>query len=54
MRRSMSKTQAQTTVSYHFAAHYNCHNVLNDKYQQGRKTPFLVGMQNGKVIVEIV
>lgn len=54
MRRSTSKTQAKTTVSYHFTAHYNGHNVLNDKYQQGRKTAFLVGMQNGKVIVEIV
>lgn len=46
MKRFMSKVQAQTTVSYHFTAHYNCHNnVLNDKYQQGRKTAFLVGMQ---------
>lgn len=54
MKRFMSKTEAKTTVSYHFTAHYNFHNVLNDKYQQGRKTAFLVGMQNGKVNVEIV
>lgn len=54
MKRFMSKTQAKTTVSYHFAAHYNCHKVFNEKDQQGRKTAFLVGTQNGKVIVEIV
>lgn len=54
MKRFMSKTQAKTTVSYHFTAHYNFHKVLNDKYQQGKKTAFLVGMQNGKVNVEIV